>query len=205
MTGVGAPDVDWEKADGLVPAVVQDAATLQVLMLGYMNRAALERTIESRKVTFFSRSRERLWRKGESSGNVLELESIELDCDGDALLVTARPQGPTCHRDTTSCFGDDDAPGLGWLARLSDVIESRKKSDPGASYTARLFSEGVESIAKKVGEEGVEVAISATSRDGRVAEEAADLVYHLLVLLSASERSMVDVVDVLRGRHPVDD
>lgn len=201
-------DIDWEKMRGLVPAIVQDAMTLQVLMLGYMNRAALERTLESGLVTFFSRSKNRLWQKGETSGHALELEGIELDCDGDALLVVARPRGATCHRGpngTTSCFGDEDAPGLGWLGRLVEIIRRRKTADPGASYTARLSSEGIGSMAKKVGEEAVEVAISATSGDGRVAEEAADLVYHLLVLLEGSGRSLSDVVDILRQRHHAND
>ena len=193
--------IDWEKGNGLVPAVVQDASTLQVLMLGSMDRAALEKTRASGLVTFYSRSRERLWQKGETSGNTLALDRIEVDCDGDALLVFARPLGPTCHRGTTSCFGEADAPGLGWLARLQGVIDARKTADPGESYTARLFAEGIEAMAKKVGEEGVEVAVSAASGDGRVAEEAADLLYHLLVVLAASDVDLVDVVNVLRERH----
>jgi len=201
---VTAPDelsIDWEKGGGLVPAVVQDAKTLQVLMLGYMDRVALERTRESGLVTFYSRTKNRLWQKGESSGNALELVDIELDCDADALLVLARPRGPTCHRGTTSCFGEADAPGLGWLVRLAAVIDSRKTADPDESYTARLFADGLGTIAKKVGEEGVEVAVSAASRDGRVVEEAADLLYHLLVALDASDRTLDEVMEVLRARH----
>jgi phosphoribosyl-ATP pyrophosphohydrolase/phosphoribosyl-AMP cyclohydrolase len=193
--------IDWDKGGGLVPAIVQDASTLQVLMVGYMNRAALERTLESRRVTFFSRSKNRLWEKGETSGHTLELDRLEVDCDGDALLVLAKPMGPTCHRGTTSCFGENDAPGLGFLARLASVIDARRAAPAEESYTARLLAEGVTSIAKKVGEEGVEVAIAAASGDGRVSEEAADLVYHLLVLLAASESSLEDVADVLRKRH----
>ena len=205
MTSTDEIRIDWEKGNGLVPAIVQDARTLQVLMLGYMDRAALERTRKSGVVTFYSRTKKRLWRKGETSGNTLELERVEIDCDGDTLLVFARPKGATCHRGTTSCFGDDDAPGLGWLARLAEIIDARKTSDPDESYTARLFAEGIETMAKKVGEEGVEVAVSATSGDGRVVEEAADLLYHLLVLLTASGRTLSEVMDVLRERHRVGD
>ena len=126
---------------------------------------------------------------------------MEIDCDGDALLIFVRPKGATCHRGTTSCFGDDDAPGLGWLARLAAIIDARKTADPDESYTARLFAGGIEMMAKKVGEEGVEVAVSATSGDGRVVEEAADLLYHLLVVLTATGRSLSEVIDVLRQRH----
>ncbi len=201
MTSNDELTIDWEKGDGLVPAIVQDARTLQVLMLGYMNRAALERTRQSGLVTFYSRTRNRLWQKGESSGNTLELERIEMDCDSDALLVWARPKGATCHRGTTSCFGEEDAPGLGWLARLEEIIDTRRSADPDDSYTARLFAQGMGAIAKKVGEEGVEVAVSAASRDGRVGEEAADLLYHLLVVLAASDRRLSEVMDVLRERH----
>ncbi len=205
MTSTDESRIDWEKGNGLVPAIVQDARTLQVLMLGYMDRAALERTRKSGVVTFYSRTKKRLWRKGETSGNTLELERVEIDCDCDTLLVFAQPKGATCHRGTTSCFGDDDAPGLGWLARLAEIIDARKTSDPDESYTARLFAEGIETMAKKVGEEGVEVAVSATSRDGRVVEEAADLVYHLLVVLAASDRRLSEVTEVLRERHRVGD
>lgn len=201
MTALDELGIDWEKGDGLLPAVIQDAKTLQVLMLGYMDRAALERTRESGLVTFFSRTKNRLWQKGESSGNALELVQLELDCDADALLVLARPRGPTCHRGTTSCFGEADAPGTGWLARLAAVIDARKTADPDESYTARLFADGLATIAKKVGEEGVEVAVSAASRDGRVVEEAADLLYHLLVALAASGRTLDEVMEVLRTRH----
>ena len=205
MTSIDGLRIDWEKGNGLVPAIVQDARTLQVLMLGYMDRAALARTRKSGLVTFYSRTKNRLWKKGESSGNTLELERVEIDCDGDTLLVFARPKGATCHRGTTSCFGDDDAPGLGWLARLAAIIDARKTADPDESYTARLFADGIETMAKKVGEEGVEVAVSATSRDGRVVEEAADLLYHLLVVLTASGRRLSEVIDVLRKRHRTGD
>ena len=205
MTSTDEIRIDWEKGNGLVPAIVQDAMTLQVLMLGYMDRAALERTRRNALVTFYSRTKKRLWQKGESSGNTLELDRMELDCDGDALLIFVRPKGATCHRGTTSCFGDDDAPGLGWLGRLAAIIDDRKTADPEESYTARLFAEGIETMAKKVGEEGVEVAVSATSGDGRVVEEAADLLYHLLVVLTASDRRLSEVMDVWRERHRVGD
>lgn len=201
MIGVDELAIDWNKTDGLVPAIVQDAATLQVLMVGYMNRDALERTLSSERVTFYSRSKKRLWQKGETSGNTLDLVRVEADCDRDTLLVLARPQGPTCHRDTVSCFGDDDAPGLGWLSRLEAIIDARRSSEPAGSYTARLFADGIESMAKKVGEEGVEVALSAVTGDGRVSEEAADLLFHLLVLLRASGSSLQEVAAVLRRRH----
>ena len=202
MTALDVDAIDWAKADGLVPAVVQDASTLQVLMLGYMNREALERTISTERVTFFSRSRDRLWQKGESSGHFLTLVDVQVDCDRDALLVTANPAGPTCHRETTSCFGEVDAPGIGWLGRLETIVEARKLSPPSDSYTSRLMADGVERMAKKVGEEAVEVALSAALEDGRLVEESADLLYHLLVLLHAEGKELADVASVLRERHP---
>lgn len=201
MTGFDATLVDWKKCDGLLPAIVQDAETAQVLMLGYMNREALEQTQRTGLVTFFSRSKGRLWEKGETSGHGLELERMELDCDQDAVLVTARPRGPTCHRGSTSCFGEVDAPGLGWLARLAAVIEQRKDASPEGSYTARLLSGDIERIAKKVGEEGVEVALAAVAGGDRLVEEAADLTYHLLVLLNASGHNLPEVVSRLRERR----
>ena len=202
MTGLDVEALDWSKADGLVPAIVQDESTLQVLMLGYMNREALERTFSTGWVTFFSRSRDRLWQKGESSGHVLKLVDVQTDCDRDALLVRARPTGPTCHRETTSCFGDVDAPGIGWLGRLEMIVEARKLAPPSDSYTSRLMADGVERMAKKVGEEAVEVAISAALEDDRLVEESADLLYHLLVLLRAQGKELADVASVLRDRHP---
>ena len=157
------PKIDWKKTDGLVPAIVQDAATLQVLMLGYMNAAALKKTLSSKKVTFFSRTKQRLWVKGESSGNFLKVVSLEVDCDNDTLLIKANPIGPTCHRGTTSCFGDEGATGVGFLAHLDQVIASRIKSGDKSSYTVRLAQEGVNRCAQKVGEEGVETALAALS------------------------------------------
>lgn len=202
MNEIDVDSIDWAKADGLVPAVVQDVSTLQVLMLGYMNREALERTLGTGRVTFFSRSRGRLWEKGESSGHRLGLVDVQADCDGDALLITARPAGPTCHRETSSCFGGVDAPGIGWLGRLETIVEERKLSPAPASYTSRLLAEGVERVAKKVGEEAVEVALSAVLGDDRLVDESADLLYHLLVLLHAEGKALADVASVLRDRHP---
>jgi phosphoribosyl-ATP pyrophosphohydrolase/phosphoribosyl-AMP cyclohydrolase len=173
----------WAKQGGLLPAIVQDAASLRVLMLGYMSREALEATLASGRVTFFSRSRQRLWTKGESSGNTLELASIEADCDRDSLLVLARPQGPTCHNGTTSCFAE--APGDA-VAELDAVVAARQARASGSSYTRKLFDAGIPRIAQKVGEEGVETALAAVAADDAALRgEAADLAYHLLVLLRA--------------------
>ena len=192
--------LDWTKMDGLIPAIVQHADTGEVRMLGYVDRAALEATIRDRLVTFHSRSRGGPWRKGETSGNLLDLVDIRMDCDRDALLVTARPRGPTCHTGSASCFGDDVVPFLSNLAR---TIASRVGADPASSYTARLLAEGVKRIAQKVGEEGVETALAAVAGDrAELESEAADLVYHLLVLLEASGSSLDSVIAELRRRHP---
>ena len=191
----------WDKMDGLLPAAVQDADTGQLLMLGYMNRAAIEATLTDGFVTFFSRSKERLWRKGETSGNVLRLVDVVADCDGDALLVLAHPVGPTCHLGTDSCF-DTDAPGAGWLASLERIVAERAGAAPEDSYTARLLADGPAKAAQKVGEEGVEVALAAVSRDADgLAEEAADLLFHLLVTLRSRDVQLLTVVDKLRSRH----
>lgn len=191
-----------EDAPDLLPAIVQDADTLQVLMLAYMNRAALEATQASGRVTFYSRSRERLWEKGETSGNTLHLVSLALDCDRDTLLVRARPVGPACHRGTTSCFDDGTAPGVGFLVALAGVIEQRTGADPEESYTARLLAAGLPRIAQKVGEEGVETVIAALAEGkDELRGEAADLLYHLLVLLRAAGVELGEVLDVLRDRH----
>lgn len=194
--------LDWDKMDGLVPAIVQHAATGEVRMLGYMDRAALEATIADRLVTFYSRSRGGPWRKGKTSGNLLDLVDIRLDCDRDALLVAAIPRGPTCHTGTDSCFGDEGAPGVGFIATLAATVATRAASDPATSYTARLIGEGTKRLAQKVGEEGVEVALAALAGDaGELTSEAADLVYHLTVLLQASDTSWESVVDELKRRH----
>ncbi|MEX0915599.1 MAG: bifunctional phosphoribosyl-AMP cyclohydrolase/phosphoribosyl-ATP diphosphatase HisIE, partial [Wenzhouxiangellaceae bacterium] len=177
---------DWQKADGLLPAVVQDTGTGRVLMLGYMNREALEKTQATGHVTFFSRSKQRLWTKGETSGNTLELVGMQLDCDRDTLLVQAIPHGPTCHLGTETCWGDAVNPSVGFLAELERIIESRKGADPDSSYTARLLEAGIKRCAQKVGEEGVEVALAASAGDREeLVSESADLLYHLLVVLAA--------------------
>lgn len=195
-------DVDglaWDRMDGLLPAIVQDSLSGEVRMLGYMNRAALERTLASGLVTFFSRSRQALWTKGETSGNTLELVSIAADCDGDALLVRARPNGPTCHNGTDSCFSG--ATG-GFLSALEAILETRAAADPASSYTARLLAEGVKRIAQKVGEEGIETALAAVAGDkAELTAEAADLVYHLTLLLQSRGLNWAAVAVELARRH----
>jgi len=194
--------LDWAKADGLLPAIVQHALGGEVLMLGWMDREALNATLASGQVTFFSRSKQRLWRKGETSGHVLDVTAIRADCDGDTLLITATPQGPTCHIGTSSCFGEDVAPPLAFLAKLDALVESRQAERPQDSYTTALFERGVRRIAQKIGEEAVETALAATGQDDRaLLGEAADLLYHLSVLLRARGLSLSDVVAVLRQRH----
>jgi len=194
--------IDWDKGGGLVPAIVQDAETLQVLMLGYMNAESLEKTQESGLVTFWSRSRGELWTKGKTSGNTLQLVSVDVDCDGDTLLVMVKPKGPTCHEGTVSCFGDEGASGIGFLGELERVIAQRDGGDPETSYTARLLAKPVHKVAQKVGEEGVETALAATSEgDEALAGEAADLMYHMIALLRKRGLGLTDVVEVLRSRH----
>ncbi len=205
-----ALDIDalaWAKQDGLLPAIVQDADTHRVLMLGYMSREALAKTLELRQVTFFSRSKQRLWTKGESSGHVLALVGLEVDCDNDTLLVQARPQGPTCHLGTASCF--PSAPGhdsgnesVNVLAELDALIRLREADRPPGSYTTKLFDSGIKRIAQKVGEEGLETALAAVVEDDEsLLGEAADLVYHLLVLLRMRGLSLADVERVLATRR----
>jgi len=196
------PDqLDFAKSGGLIPVVVQDAATLQVLTLAYMDRAALVETITSGEATFFSRSRGGRWRKGETSGDRLHFVSITADCDGDALVLKVRPVGNACHLNRISCFGDEDAPGLGRLGRLEATIAERAAADPSESWTARLLAEGVKRVAQKVGEEGVETALAGVAGpDSELAAEAADLVYHLMVLLRARHMVFQDVLDVLAQR-----
>ncbi len=196
------PKIDWKKNSGFVPVIVQNAATLQVLMLGYMDAAALKKTLRTKKVTFFSRSKQRLWTKGESSKNFLHFVSLSVDCDHDTLLITARPDGPTCHRGTPSCFGAGGASGVGFLAQLEQTIIDRIKGGDKKSYTARLAKEGVARVAQKVGEEGVETALAALkSNQKEFAGEAADLLYHLLVLLRVKKMSLADALAVLQKRH----
>ncbi|MGS1079543.1 bifunctional phosphoribosyl-AMP cyclohydrolase/phosphoribosyl-ATP diphosphatase HisIE [Pseudoxanthomonas beigongshangi] len=191
--------LDWSKGDGLLPVIVQDAATLRVLMLGYMNREALDATLASGRVTFYSRSKQRLWMKGEGSGHVLEVRDIEADCDNDTLLVRAVPHGPTCHLQRASCFAD--APGS-FLAELDALVARRERERPSGSYTTRLFGEGVRRIAQKVGEEGVETALAAVAQDeAALLGESADLLYHLLVLLRSRGLGLADVEALLAARH----
>ncbi|WP_431636709.1 bifunctional phosphoribosyl-AMP cyclohydrolase/phosphoribosyl-ATP diphosphatase HisIE [Dyella sp. KULCS107] len=194
--------LDWTKGDGLLPAIVQHAQTGEVLMLGYMNPEALDVTQRTGHVTFFSRSKQRLWTKGESSGHVLALQSIRVDCDADTLLVQALPHGPTCHTGTSSCFGDEVRPPLGFLAELDALVAQRHAERPEGSYTTRLFEGGVRRIAQKVGEEGVETALAGVAQgDEELLGEAADLLFHLTVLLRARGLSLTDVAAVLAKRH----
>ena len=192
-------ELAWDKQDGLLPAIVQDARDLRVLMLGYMNREALAETLASGKVTFYSRSKQRLWTKGESSGHVLALQAIDVDCDNDTVLIQAIPHGPTCHLQRASCFPDAPADFLG---ELDALVQSRHEQRPEGSYTTRLFEAGTKRMAQKVGEEGVETAIAALAEsDELLLGESADLIFHLTVLLRSRGLSLRDVKDVLRERH----
>ncbi|MBI2380867.1 MAG: bifunctional phosphoribosyl-AMP cyclohydrolase/phosphoribosyl-ATP diphosphatase HisIE [Gammaproteobacteria bacterium] len=194
--------MDWAKGGGLLPAVVQDAGSGKVLMLGYMDEEALARSLETGRVTFFSRSKNRLWTKGEASGNYLALESVHADCDADTLLVLARPAGPTCHRGTETCFAPEAAPGLSFLAELEALIAERLADPPPGSYTASLAQAGIKRVAQKVGEEGLECALAAATGDAQeLSNEAADLVYHLLVLLRLKGLDLAAVLGVLAERH----
>ena len=193
--------VDFAKSE-LIPAIVQDARSGVILMQGFMNQDALAATFDKQKVTFYSRSKERLWTKGETSENYLEVVSVHTDCDYDSLLVLANPLGPTCHLGTQSCFGDDAKPSLSFLAELEQVIVSRKDDDPSKSYTASLFAKDLSRSCQKVGEEGVEVALAAMKHDNdELTNESADLLYHLTVLLQRQGLSLADVVNCLQGRH----
>ena len=196
--------INWSKVDGLVPAIIQDFRSSQVLMMGYMNQEALAKTAETGKATFFSRTKERLWTKGETSGNVLQLVNMSLDCDNDTLLVKVEPIGPTCHLGNTTCWDVDpqEESQMVWLNQLERLLEARKNADPESSYTASLYAKGTKRISQKVGEEGVEVALAATSGDkSELVCESADLVYHLMVLLQDQGLSMNDVINKLKQRH----
>jgi phosphoribosyl-AMP cyclohydrolase / phosphoribosyl-ATP pyrophosphohydrolase len=197
--------LDWQKGNGLVPAVVQHADSGAVLMLGYMNREALQQTLETGRAYFYSRTRRTQWMKGETSGNVLNVVNISADCDQDALLILAEPAGPVCHRGTATCFADQPptaAEGLSFLARLESVIARRIAEMPQGSYTARLFAEGPSRIAQKIGEEGVEVALAAIGTDDeKIVSETADLMYHLLLLMKSRNLSLTRVVRELESRH----
>lgn len=188
---------------GLVPAIIQDAQTKTVLMLGYMNQESIAKTIETNKVTFYSRSKQRLWTKGEESGNFLELVSMKSDCDQDAVLIKANPKGPTCHKGTDNCWGEQNSVDLSFLNTLESVISSRKAQEQSdASYVAQLFEQGINKIAQKVGEEAVEVVIEAKdNNDNLFLEESADLLFHYLILLQAKNYSLSDVVKILKSRH----
>ena len=194
--------IDWSKLGGLVPAIVQDRRNGRLLMLAFMNREALEKTLETNLATFWSRSRQKLWRKGETSGNYLEVKSIHTDCDSDSILMLVEPRGPACHLGTKSCFFPDNFfSGLEFLGYLADLIGQRKKQMPENSYTTGLFQGGMPRIAKKLGEEAVEVVVSAGEEKRRSVEETADLLYHLLVFLQERGISLEEVITELERRH----
>jgi len=195
-------NIDFKKGDGLVPAIVQDWITGKVLMLGFMNEEALRKTETEKKVTFFSRTKNRLWTKGETSGNFLNLKSIAVDCDNDTILIQAEPLGPTCHTGADTCFNESNTSNALFLHYLQAIIKSRKESTADKSYTKSLFEKGINKIAQKVGEEAVELVIEAKDSDMDLfRNEAADLLFHLLVLLEAKGVQLEEVIDVLRKRH----
>lgn len=196
-------NIDFDKGDGLVPAIIQDANTAKVLMLGYMNREAFEKTQETKKVTFYSRSRQQLWTKGETSGNFLQLVSMSVDCDCDTLLVKAIPAGPVCHTGTDTCWGEvNEASPLMFLSELQDFINKRREEMPEGSYTTSLFRDGVNRMAQKVGEEALEACIEAVNgSDERLLYEASDMFYHLIVLLASKGLRIEQVAQELVARH----
>ena len=192
--------IDFNKGNGLVPVVIQDNFTLQVLMVGYMNEEAFNKTIKENKVTFFSRSKNRLWTKGETSGNYLFVEAIMSDCDDDSILIKVNPAGPTCHTGSTSCFGDE--PAKGFIYQLQQIINQRIDEDANDSYTNKLYKKGINKVAQKVGEEAVELIIeSKDNNDDLFKNEAADLLYHLLILLKTKKMTLEDIEEVLQQRH----
>lgn len=194
--------LNWGKVNGLIPAIIQDPKTRKVLMLGYMNREALEKTLEGGKVTFFSRSKNKLWTKGETSNNFLHLVDIQVDCDQDTLLVSARPEGPTCHTGTDTCFNEENDSIGSFLFQLEEVIQDRKHNPDSGSYTSSLFKKGINKVAQKVGEEAVELVIEAKDDDQDLfLNEAADLMYHFLVLLAAKGNTLEEVESILEKRH----
>jgi phosphoribosyl-AMP cyclohydrolase / phosphoribosyl-ATP pyrophosphohydrolase len=195
-------DIDFSKGNGLVPVVIQDYNTLQVLMVGYMNNEALEKTGREKRVTFFSRSKNRLWTKGETSGNYLNVIEIFPDCDNDSILIKVKPEGPVCHTGTTSCFNEDTS--RGFIYFLEQIIKKRIESNSSDSYTNKLYKKGINKVAQKVGEEAVELVIE--SKDNNIdlfKNEAADLLYHLLVLLKLKNTDLQSIEEVLKGRHKV--
>jgi phosphoribosyl-ATP pyrophosphohydrolase/phosphoribosyl-AMP cyclohydrolase len=194
--------IDFAKGSGLIPAIIQHSETNQVLMLGYMNEEALNITNKTGLVTFFSRSRDKIWTKGETSGNFLQLVTMIIDCDNDTLLIKVLPKGPVCHKGTVSCFDEDKFTNMSFLSKLEEIIKSRKSEDETESYTAKLLNGPLRRIAQKVGEEGVETALaSVTETDGKLISESADLLYHLLVLLQAKNLELSDVLNELKKRH----
>jgi len=196
-------EIDIKSAHGLIPAIIQDSETKNVLMLGYMNEESLQKTIETQKVTFFSRSKQRLWTKGEESGNFLNLVSIKNDCDGDTLLIQAKPVGPTCHTGADTCWQEENKENYGFISKLENTIKTRRENaDSEKSYVASLFEKGINKIAQKVGEEAVEVVIEAKDdNDDLFLSESADLLFHYLILLQAKGFELNDVVDVLKKRQ----
>ena len=202
MPVINSKNLAWEKGNGLLPAIIQDFHTGQVLMLGYMNAEALAKTFDTKKVTFYSRSKDRLWTKGETSGNWLDLVSAEMDCDADTILIQARPNGPVCHTGSRTCFNDNSVSATLFLEQLSKLITERHRTMPENSYTSRLFREGASRIAQKVGEEGVELALARMKNDPEETKnEAADLLFHMMVLLEDSGLALSDVVEVLQNRN----
>lgn len=191
--------------DGLVPAIIQDSTTKNVLMLGYMNEDALNKTMETGKVTFYSRSKKRIWQKGEESGNFLDLVNVEIDCDNDTLLITANPEGPTCHKGSDTCWNKDNVQNFGFLTQLEAIIRDRKENNGNkTSYVSSLFKSGINKIAQKVGEEAVETVIEAKDDNEKLfLEESADLLFHYLILLQAKGHLLNDVVNILKSRHKI--
>ncbi len=195
-------DLNFEKMNGLIPAIIQDCQTRKVLMLGFMNKEAYEKTIETGKVTFFSRSRQSLWTKGETSGNFLNVVSVKADCDNDTLLIQAKPEGPVCHTGTDTCWGEKNEADIFFLSYLQDFIEKRHKEMPKDSYTTSLFQAGINRMAQKVGEEAVETVIEATNgTDDRLIYETSDMIYHLIVLLTSKGMRIEDLARELQKRH----
>jgi phosphoribosyl-ATP pyrophosphohydrolase/phosphoribosyl-AMP cyclohydrolase len=194
--------IKFDQNTGLVPAIIQDKETKNVLMLGYMNQEAFDKTLQTKKITFFSRSKKRLWTKGEESGNFLHLVAIENDCDNDTLLVSVIPQGPTCHKGTDTCWASENTQNFGFLTALENIIQDRKENRQETSYVASLFKNGINKIAQKVGEEAVEVVIEAKDNDDTLfINESADLLFHYLILLQAKGFKLNDIVKVLKSRH----
>ncbi len=194
--------IDFQKQNGLIPAIIQDVETKIVLMLGYMNEEAFNKTIETKKVTFFSRSKKRLWTKGETSGNFLELIDIKIDCDSDTLLIYVKPVGPVCHTGNDTCWDETNNSTFGFLSTLEDIIQNRKEHPNEQSYTSSLFKKGINKIAQKVGEEAVEVIIEAKDDNEELfINESADLLFHYLILLKAKGIGLTNIVECLKNRH----